>query len=98
MHANVHRAPAEVLHPVGVYWPFQVWGLDFVGPINPNSSKGHKYILTTIEYFSKWAKAIPTRTQTGMCVAQFVKEHIICRFGIPQKVVTDNGSPFMGTI
>ena len=56
VHANVHRAPTEVLHLVGVYWPFQVWGLDFVGPINPNSSKGHKYILTAIEYFSNGQK------------------------------------------
>ena len=43
--ANVHHTPAENLHPVGVYWPFQVWGLDFVGPINLNSSKGHKFNL-----------------------------------------------------
>ena len=59
IHANIHHAPPENLHHVGVYWPFQVWGLDFVGPINPNSSKGHKFILTAVEYFSKWAEAAP---------------------------------------
>ena len=96
IYANVHHAPAENMHPVGVYWPFQVWGLGFVGPINPNSSKGHKFILTAVEYFSKWAEAVPLRRQTSECVAQFVKENIICRFDIPQKLVTDNGTPFMG--
>ena len=60
------------------------------------SSRGNKYILIAVEYVSKWAEAIPTRRQTGECVAQFVKENIICRFGIPQKLVTDNGTPFMG--
>ena len=74
----------------------QVWGLDFVGPINPNSSKGQKFILTAVEYFSKWAEAAPMRRQTGECVAQFVKENIICRFGLPQKIIIDNGVPFMG--
>ena len=88
--------PVEPLHPVGVYWPFQVWGLDFVGPINPNSAKGHKFILIDVEYFSKWAEATPVRRQTGECVAQFVKESVICRFGVPHKMITDNGTPFMG--
>ena len=71
---------------------FQVWGLDFVGPINPNSSKGHKFILTTVEYFSKWAEAAPMRKQTGECVAQFVKENISCRFGLPHRIITKNGA------
>ena len=43
-----------------------------------------------------WAEAVPLRRQIGECVAQFVKENIICRFGVPQKLVTDKGTPFMG--
>ena len=96
MHAPLKHLPAEPLHPVEVYWSFQIWGLDFIGPIYPASSKGHKFILTTVEYFTKWAEAAPLRRQTGECVAQFIKEHILCRFGIPQKIITDNSTHFRG--
>ncbi|GJT34835.1 reverse transcriptase domain-containing protein [Tanacetum coccineum] len=39
---------------------FDVWGIDFMGPFL--SSRGNKYILVAVDYFSKWveAKALPT--------------------------------------
>lgn len=49
----------EALHHLAAYWPFQMCGIDFIGPISPHSSEGHKYILTVGECFTKWAKAIP---------------------------------------
>lgn len=48
----------QLLLQVGYYWPFQMWGLDFIGPISPLPSKGHKFVLTSVEYFTKLAKAI----------------------------------------
>jgi hypothetical protein len=30
--------------------PFEQWGIDIIGEINPHSSKQHKYILTTTDY------------------------------------------------
>jgi hypothetical protein len=36
--------------------PFTQWGLDVIGPINPKSSKGHSYILTTTDYFKSGLK------------------------------------------
>lgn len=95
MHASIH-VPPEPLHSVGAYWAFQVWGLDFVRPIHPLSSERHRFILTAVEYFSKWAEAVAIRRQIGDCVAQFIKENIIRRFGVPQKIITDNGLPFLG--
>ena len=41
--------------------PFQQWGMDFIGEINPSSSGQHRWILTAIEFFTKWVEAIPTR-------------------------------------
>jgi hypothetical protein len=37
--------------------PFMEWGLDVIGSINPKSSQGHSYILTTTYYFTKWKEA-----------------------------------------
>ena len=48
-----------------------------------------------MEYFTKWVEAIPLKKATGLVVANFIREHIICRFGIPHKIVSDNGTPFV---
>ena len=42
------------LKPISIEKPFQHWGLDFIGEIHPPSSGQHKWILTTIYYFTKW--------------------------------------------
>ncbi|XP_030924619.1 uncharacterized protein LOC115951584 [Quercus lobata] len=68
-------------------------GLDLVGPINP-ASKGHIWILVATKYFTKWVEATPLKKAIGLVVANFIREHIICKFDIPHKIVTDNGTPF----
>lgn len=37
--------------------PFLHWGLDVIRPIKSKSSQGHSYILTTMDYFTKWPEA-----------------------------------------
>ncbi|CAL8992530.1 unnamed protein product [Prunus brigantina] len=75
-------------------WPFHTWGLDLIGTIHPPSD-GYIWILTATEYFTKWVEAIPLRKATGAAVSNFIREYIVCRFGIPYKMVTDNGTPFV---
>jgi hypothetical protein len=41
--------------------PFSQWGLDVIGPINPKSRKGHAYIITTTDYFTKWQEVVALR-------------------------------------
>uniref|UniRef100_A0A2N9INK7 Integrase catalytic domain-containing protein n=1 Tax=Fagus sylvatica TaxID=28930 RepID=A0A2N9INK7_FAGSY len=68
--------------------------LDLIGPINP-AFGGYIWIFVATEYFTKWVEAIPLRKATGAAVANFIREHIITRFGIPYKLITDNGTPFI---
>ena len=49
------------------------------------------------EYFTKWVEAIPLRKAIGGVVANFIKEDIIVRFGIPHKIISDNGTPFVNS-
>jgi hypothetical protein len=42
-------------------FPFSKWGLEFIGPINPPSSVGKIFILTTINYFMKWTEVVPLK-------------------------------------
>ncbi|XP_057862524.1 uncharacterized protein LOC131070880 [Cryptomeria japonica] len=82
------------LKPVIVEEPFRQWGIDFIGVINPSSSAGHSYVLTAIDYFTKWVEAIPVKNATSEIVCRFLEENIISRFGVPNKIVTDNATTF----
>jgi hypothetical protein len=69
--------------------------MDMIGKINPPSSKGHQFILAITDYFTKWVEAIPMKSVASRDVIQFVKEHVIDRFGIAQTITTDGGSIFI---
>ena len=88
------RIPAFPLQPVTIEDPFEQWELDVVGEINLNSSKLHKYIFTTIDYFSKWTKAIPLKVINDTEVIQFLQRNIVTRFGVPNCLVFDNAKYF----
>ena len=69
--------------------------MDFIGQINPPSSKGHRFVLVAMDYFTKWTEAVPLKNMTHREVIEFITEHIIHRFGIPQTLTTDQGSSFI---
>jgi hypothetical protein len=87
--------PAAELHPIIKPWPFRGWGLDFIGEIHPSSSKGHRFVLVATDYFTKWTEAVALKNMTHKEVIEFITEHIIHRFGIPQTLTTDQGTSFM---
>jgi transposase InsO family protein len=86
---------ASVMNPIIKPWLFRGWGMDMISKINPPSSKGHLYILAIMDYFTKRVEAIPMKIVTLKDVINFIKEHVIHRFGIPQTITTDGGSVFI---
>ena len=68
------------LVPSIVSTPFLQQGLDFIGEIHPTSSNQHRWILTTIDYFTKWVEAIPIRNVIDSVVIKFIEENILSRF------------------
>ena len=87
------RVPPSHLHPVIIVGPFARRGINFM-TCNPHSIVGHAYIIVAMEYFTKWAEAMPTLIANGKTTAQFLFNHVITRFGVPQAIVTDHGSHF----
>ena len=73
---------AGPLKPVMITEPFEQWGIDIIGEINPNSSLQHKYILMATDYFTRWVEAIPLRKVNEDAVIDFLQDHIITRFGV----------------
>lgn len=54
-----NRIPPAPLHLVVVVGPFAKWGIDFM-KCNPTSAGGHGYTIIAVDYFTKWAEAMPT--------------------------------------
>jgi hypothetical protein len=52
-------------------------------------------VLVATDYFTKWTEVIPLKNMTHKEVKHFISEHIIHRFGIPQTLITDQGSSLM---
>jgi transposase InsO family protein len=88
------KLPALPLILVKDEAPFQQWGLDFIREIHTQSSAQHRWILTAINYFTKWVEAIPTQNATDSVVIKFLEENILLRFGCPRKIVMDNAQVF----
>ena len=58
------------------------------------SSYGYKYILSVVDYISKWVEAIPTTTCDAKIVLSFIRHNKFSRFGTPRAVISDEGSHF----
>ena len=92
---DIQMVPAAKLHPIIKPWPFRGWGLDFIGEIHPSSSKRHQFVLMATNYFTKWTEAVALKNMMHKGLIEFITEHIIHRFGIPQILTTDQSTSFM---
>lgn len=77
--------------------PWERIGVDITGP-HPRSRNGYIYILTAVDYFSKWAEAYPMRNQEAVTVANILVDKIIGHFGTPIQILTDRGANFQSIL
>jgi hypothetical protein len=85
---------AHALQIVPITWPFAVWGLDLVGPLK-RTTGGFTNLLVAIDKFFKWIEARPiTSIRSEQAVLFFTD--IVHRFGVPNCIITDNGTQFTG--
>ncbi|XP_020232081.1 uncharacterized protein LOC109812505 [Cajanus cajan] len=88
--SNSHQQPPKTLYQMMSSWPFAQWGMDILGPFPPAKGQ-HKFLLVAIDYFTKWIEACPLARITTENIRKFTWKSIVCRFGIPHSLVTDNG-------
>ena len=53
-----------------------------------------KFLVVGMDYFTKWVEAEPLATITEKSIRSFVWRNIICKYGIPRVLVSDNGKKF----
>ena len=88
---NTHKLEkcAHILKPISVPQKcFSKVGLDLIGPLCESNQK--KYIISCIDYFSKFVEAKAIENKTGVAVATFIYE-LICRYGVLDITITDQG-------
>ncbi|GKU97081.1 hypothetical protein SLEP1_g10263 [Rubroshorea leprosula] len=91
--AHLTHQLAEELTNMVAPWPFVQWGLDLLGPFVKGVG-GVTHLAVGVDYFTNWVEARPLSSLTSKKVEDFVFSSIICRYGIPNQIVADNGTQF----
>ncbi|GFZ19296.1 hypothetical protein Acr_28g0000010, partial [Actinidia rufa] len=91
--APVSRLPHTEMVPMSSPWPFAQWGIDILGPL-PQAPLQRKFLIVAIDYFTKWIEAQPLAKITEKNTRDFVWKHLICRFGVPKVIISDNAKQF----
>ncbi|GKU90939.1 hypothetical protein SLEP1_g4880 [Rubroshorea leprosula] len=85
--------PGEMLSSLTSPWPFAQWGVDLLGPFL--KGKGScTFLVVAVDYFTKWIEAKPLSTTTERKIEELLFNSILCRFGIPKRIIADNGPQF----
>ena len=91
--ADVPRLPSTEQTMVVPAWPFDMWGIDLIGPF-PKAKGKMTHVVVAVDYFTKWVEAKALATISEENIINFVHDQIWCRFGLPRVIVSDNGTQF----
>jgi transposase InsO family protein len=84
------------VRPILSLQPFDLVGIDYVGPITPAAGNGDKYVLIIVDYFSRFvlSKSYPGATSEN--ALDLFQSRLVPCFGFPRAMYTDRGSHFTG--
>ncbi len=77
--------------------PFKRVAVDLVGPIFPATDRKNRYILTLVDYATRYPEAIPLPSIEAERVAEALVD-MFSRLGIPEEILTDRGSQFTSEV
>ena len=77
--------------------PFKRVAVDLIGPLHPPTEKGNRFILTLVDYATRYPEAIALPGIDTERVAEALVE-MFSRIGVPQEMLTDMGSQFTSSL
>lgn len=89
--------PAGKMHTMKARGPWEVLTVDFIGPF-PRSSKGHKHLLVMQDKLTKWVEFTAIGEATAASLKRLIRDRVLCRFGWPKILISDNGSQFVSRL
>ena len=72
-------------------YSFEKISWDIMRPLPP-TPRGHQYILVVTDLFTKWVEAFPFPNTTANTLATILMNEIVCRFGVPAHLHSDQGA------
>ena len=85
----ISKAHLEEHTTMTCLWPFTVWGIDLIGQL-PKGRGSVQYAVVAIDYFTKWIKAEALVPITPAKIKEFMYKNIICQYGVPHTIISDN--------
>ena len=97
-----HTSPPKInknpIFPYDVAGPFDRVHVDVAGPLT-TTRMGNKYIVVFTDAGTKWVEAFATpNSPTSTVIADLLINEIICRYGCPRMIVSDNASIFVSEL
>ncbi|XP_074356069.1 uncharacterized protein LOC141695747 [Apium graveolens] len=89
--SNYSNALAMSITSLASPWPFAMWGVDLMESCLKQG--GVKYAMVAMDYFTKWAEAMPLATIIAKKIRDFIFNYIVC-CSVPYKLISENGKQF----
>ncbi|GJS28599.1 reverse transcriptase domain-containing protein [Tanacetum coccineum] len=93
-YSTMARAPNNNATTVNSTWTFSHWGINILRPL-PTTPGSLKFLAIAVEQSTKWVEAKPLTTSNRRQTENFVWEHIICSFGVPQIITLKDNKQFI---
>ncbi|KAG6439755.1 hypothetical protein O3G_MSEX001051, partial [Manduca sexta] len=89
-----NRKPAGLLQTPAPNRRFEVVAVDLFGPL-PATPNGKKWILIVEDTCSRWIELFALEKATSTECAKVLVEEVFLRYGVPRRVISDNGVQFI---
>ena len=74
--------------------PFKRVAVGLIEPIEAASEAGHRYILTRVDYATRYPEAVPLKRIDTETVAEALVD-IYSRLSVPEEILSDQGTQFI---
>ena len=92
---NAPTAPPMQLHYVTQPW--HTIGVEIMGPFPP-TPRQKRFLLVIVDYFTRWIELFALRSITTTDIANILINEVICRYGAPSHILSDNGPQFVSQL
>ena len=96
VHHHHRRQKAPMIPLPVIAEPFKRVAMDIVGPLQ-RSRSGNRYVLVMCDYATRYPEAVPMKTIDAECIAEELVK-IFSSVGIPEEILTDQGSNFQSQL
>ncbi|XP_041973495.1 uncharacterized protein LOC121729152 [Aricia agestis] len=89
--------PAGLLQTPVLQQRFEVLAMDLFGPL-PEAEGGEKWVFLIEDTASRWIELFALCDATAESCAKVLIEEVFLRYGLPRRVISDNGSQFVSAV